>query len=142
VGKRGKDRDSRLHLLDSKFRVAIPVDIRRDMRFGETLVLTRGFEACIAMYLKKDWDNMVMRFRELALSNAVLRNKVRRIMGDYKEVDIDSHGRILLPGHLVKHASLKDSCYFIRMPGWIELWEPKNYDETTKEPVDFKDLPI
>jgi MraZ protein len=112
------------------------------MRFGETLVLTRGFEPCIALYRKENWEAMVNRFEELALSNTVLRNKVRRIMGDYKEIDIDSHGRILLPGHLVRYANLKDSCYFIRMPRWVELWEPKQYDDKMEEQMDFEDLPI
>jgi MraZ protein len=142
VGKGGKNRDSRLHALDPKGRVAIPIDMRKDMRFGEMLVLTRGFESCIALYKKENWDPMVVRFEELAMSKTILRKKVRRIMGEFKEVEIDSHGRILLPGHLVHYAGITDSCYFIRMPRWIELWNPARYDEMMEETLDFEDLPI
>ncbi len=136
-------RNNRIHQIDEKGRVAIPISLRKEMRYGEKLVLTKGIENCIFVFREEEWKKFEERIKNIELWDENKRKAIRYIFGEAEEAEIDAQGRILLPGNLMKHANLKSSCMFIKMPRWFEIWDPETYRENHKvEEIDFRDLPL
>ena len=137
---KGRKRNSRLHRMDQKGRVAIPFSIRRDLRYGELLYLTKGLDPCIYVYTEEEWKKLIARFEEASLGKTSVRKKIRKIMGEVEEVEIDPQGRIRIPSHLAQYAGLEDQCFFARMPRWFEIWNPEKYREYMEESKDEEEI--
>jgi len=138
-----KKRNNRIHQIDEKGRVAIPVNLRRQLRFGETLVLTKGIEKCIFVFTQDEWEKFLERVKDFPLWDEEKRRAIRYISGEAEEVEIDGQGRILIPGHLLSHANLDSSCFFVKMPRWFEIWNPLTYAEIHKpENINFREIPL
>ena len=54
-------------------------------------------------------------------------------MGDLEYVELDELGRILLPGNLISFAGLKNEVLFVKMPGFVEIWNPEIREQKKKE---------
>ncbi len=56
------------HTIDAKGRMAIPSRMRA--RLGSGAVVTRGLDACLWVFPKKEWQNLAEKLASLPLSNA------------------------------------------------------------------------
>ncbi len=54
---------------------------------------------------------------------------VQQMFGDIVLLPLDPEGRIILPGHLLAHANLKDAVLFSGAGDLFQMWEPKAYEE-------------
>ncbi len=145
MDKRGRKRNSRIHRMDSKRRVAIPFTIRRELLHGEKLYLTKGLDQCIYVYTEEEWKKLIERFEQAPLGKTSVRRKIRKIMGEVEEVEIDPQGRIRIPSHLAEYAGLEGECFFIKMPRWFEIWNPEVYKvhiEGTDEEDEMEEFPL
>lgn len=143
MGKR-KDRNNLIHSFDPKGRVSIPIHIRKKFKYGEKVVLTRGLDQCIYAFSEEEWkkleEKLLIRFEGRPFGSKKDRAIVRKIMGEAEEVEIDAQGRIRIPGHLAEYAEIESSCYFVKMPGWFEIWNPELYRKAMKEAEELEEI--
>ncbi len=135
--------NNRIHKIDEKGRVAIPASLRRDLKFGEKLILTKGIEPCIYVFSSTEWLQFIERVKDFPLWDESKRKAIRFFSGESEEVELDSQGRILIPKHLAQYAGIKKVCFFVKMPRWFEIWDPEVYKENNKpDQIDFKEIPL
>ena len=134
MAKKSKGRNSRIVTIDTKGRVMIPVQLRRGFRYGELLYLTAGSGPCILLLDKQQWNNLINSYHELdPLIESDERNKLRMLQGYMEEIEIDPQGRILLPGHLTGYAKISAKALFLRLSGWIEIWNPDLFEKRVSQ---------
>jgi transcriptional regulator MraZ len=110
------------HSLDEKGRLAIPAKFRA--RFKEGAVVTRWIGECLAIFPAPEWavlnddiakrprtDPAVARFRHFVIAGA-------------HETDPDAQGRVTIPAHLRRFASLGADAVVIGNADHLEVWEP------------------
>ncbi|MEN3043894.1 MAG: division/cell wall cluster transcriptional repressor MraZ [Candidatus Hydrothermales bacterium] len=128
-------RNNRLNPVDAKGRVSVPHDLRKILspEGDGKIILTRGPDKCIWVFSEKEWKSFETALRERGIGDLKNRNLIRFLTGDAVETEFDSHGRILIPGHLAEYAGIKKHCRFVRMFAWIEIWDPQMYEETVEK---------
>ena len=134
VGKSGKKvQNSRINKLDNKGRVSVPFTIRRELKYGEPLILTRGLDPCVAVYTEEQWRKLMRKLDHLKPTKIEHRKVIRRIVGDADRIELDEQGRIRIPSHLLEFAGIKGECRFVRMLDHFEIWNPETYEEHMKD---------
>ena len=94
--------------LDSKGRMAIPTRYREGLlRYcNGQMVITVDRDHCLLLYTLPDWEEIERKLVRLPSLNKRARRLQRLMVGHATEVDLDSHGRILLSRELRDFASL------------------------------------
>ena len=108
------------HTIDPKGRLIIPTKYRCEL--GTTFVVTRGIDKCLYMYPLKTWEKFEAGLAQLPINNEAARTFVNFMSGGASHVDMDSQGRILLPGYLRDYAGLMKEVVMVGAVNHIELW--------------------
>lgn len=114
-----------IHSLDDKKRLTLPKKFKDEL--GKKLVVTRGLDNCLFLYAEKEWNGIANRLRELSFAQADTRGFNRFMFSGAAEVAVDSAGRILLPEHLKKFASLKTKVVLAGVADRVEIWDEKRW---------------
>jgi len=120
---------SHTHNLDTKGRLAIPARLRDELDGG--LVLTRGFDKCIALYPLAAWETLANRINELSIADANVRQFRRMVFSEAVDVQLDSQGRILVPAPLRDFAGIEREVVVIGVHSSIEIWSPDRWSTTS-----------
>lgn len=127
------------HLLDSKGRLAIPTKFKAKLSDGA--VVTRGLDNCLFLYPHKDWVKLAQKLKELPISQSNSRAFTRLMLAGAMDVEIDSQGRILIPGYLREYAGLKKDVVLAGLYNRLEIWNEDNWKiyktRTEKESTDI-----
>jgi MraZ protein len=115
------------HSLDEKGRVAVPAKFRREISGGA--IITRGFDKCLFIFTKKDWEIFAKKLMGVSFAQANSRAFGRNIFSGASDVDIDSQGRILVPDYLRKYAGLKKLVTIIGVYNRAEIWDEGTWEE-------------
>ena len=117
--------------LDAKGRLAIPTRYRERIegRCENQLVATVDKDYCILIYPFPDWEDIERKLIRLPSLNKQARKLQRLMIGYATEVDIDGHGRILLPRELREFASLDRYAILIGQGNKFELWDEQMWNE-------------
>jgi len=113
--------------LDAKGRLAIPAKLRHNL--GENAIVTRGLDSCLFVYPRKEWDILIERLNSLPLTQSDSRAFSRFMLAGAIEVDIDQQGRILIPDHLRKFASLNKKVVIAGVNNRLEIWDENLWNE-------------
>lgn len=116
------------HSLDDRGRLALPKKIRLEVSGGE-LVLTRGFEKCVLVYTRADWERETGKELELPISDGRGREIKRYLFSGAELVEIDKAGRILIPQLLQDCAGIKKEVVVLGAGDHFELWNPKTWGD-------------
>lgn len=118
------------HTVDDKKRLSLPSKFRKEV--GKTAIVTRGLDNCLFLYTPTEWKKIA---EELGTGwkRSDERGIHRFIYGGAQEVSVDSVGRILIPDHLRKFASLKTKVIFAGVHNRIEIWDERTWNEYTKQ---------
>jgi MraZ protein len=108
-------------------RIALPKKLRDQIR-GEEIILTRGFEQCVFIYDKEDWQQEVSKNIENPISDAKTRELKRYMFSGAVESTVDSQGRVVLPSSLKGYAGLKQKISVIGAGDHIELWDSEKWN--------------
>ncbi len=131
--------------LDTKGRLAIPTRYRDAIsaRSGGSLVATIDQDQCILIYCLPDWEEMERRLMRLPSNKPAVRAFQRRIVGHAAEMDMDSHGRILISRELREFAGLEKQVKLIGQGNKFEIWNEDRWAEwmAGSGAVDGLDLP-
>ena len=114
------------HTLDEKKRLTLPKKFKDAL--GKKLVITRGLDNCLFLFADKEWQAIAKRLRELSFAQADTRGFNRFMFSGAAEVELDSTGRILVPEHLKKFASLKTKVVVAGVSDRVEIWDAKQWD--------------
>ena len=122
---------SHRHNLDAKGRLAIPARFRQELANG--LVMTRGFDRCIALYPFAAWETLTTRVGELSVADPDVRKFRRLVFSEAVDADLDNQGRILIPQALRTFAAIEREVVVIGMHGSIELWSSDRWQSTASD---------
>lgn len=117
------------HNLDTKGRLAIPARFRDELADG--LVLTRGFDTCIALYPMEAWESLAERINELSIADTDVRQFRRMVFSEAVDVQLDSQGRILVPAALRAFAGIEREVVVIGVHSSVEIWSPERWAATS-----------
>ena len=117
--------------LDAKGRLAIPTRYRERIaaRCGGQLVATVDKDYCLLLYPFPDWEDIERKLIRLPSLNRQARRLQRLMVGYATEIDIDGHGRILLPRELREFAGLDRQAILIGQGNKFELWDEESWNE-------------
>lgn len=111
------------HSIDDKGRLSFPAKLREDL--GESFVLTRGLDGCIAAYSSEEWQRIHDKFASLPSAKA--RNLKRFMFASAASVVADKQGRVLLPQILRDFAGLDRDVYIIGASDHAEVWDEEKW---------------
>ena len=120
---------------DSKGRIQLPAEFRELMSFGDNprmLVMTKGPDDCIYVFMPKDFEKYTAKFSEMQIGKKD-KNRLKRIMASSTvNCKIDGQWRMKLPEKLVRHAAIEKEVKIVGLLDKIELWNPTRYEAYIK----------
>ena len=131
--------------VDAKGRVAIPKMHRSRLEAdgASELMVTAGPDRCLLIYPMEQWLPTEQQIMSLPNTNARVRQMQRLYVGHATEIEIDSHGRILLPAILRSYASIGKKALMLGQGKKLELWGEEVWnDKSTTWPEELADLDI
>ncbi|RMF95544.1 MAG: transcriptional regulator MraZ [Gammaproteobacteria bacterium] len=121
--------------LDAKGRVAIPVRYRERLkaRCDGQLVCTVDQDYCLLLYPLPEWEEIERKLMRLSSFQPRVRRLQRLMVGHASEIDMDGHGRVLIPRELREFASLDRQAILIGQGNKFELWDESRWNEKRDE---------
>lgn len=122
--------------IDEKGRVAIPARYRQRLldEAQQRLVLTIDTEeACLLLYPFPAWEEIERKVEALPSLNKSARRLQRLLLGHATEIEMDSHGRILLPPLLREHATLDRRVVLLGQGKKFELWNETSWQQRRRD---------
>lgn len=117
------------HNLDEKGRLAIPKKFRADLSQGA--VVTRGLDSCLFLYTKAEWEKLAEKLAQLPFSQANTRAFARLMLAGAMDVEVDTQGRVMLPGYLRDFAGLSKSVTVAGLYNRLEIWDEEKWKKYT-----------
>lgn len=116
--------------LDAKGRLAIPTRYRERIaaRCDGQMVATVDRDYCLLIYPFPDWEEIERKLMQLPSLNKQARRLQRLMVGYATEIDIDGHGRILLPRELREFAGLERQAILLGQGNKFELWDEASWN--------------
>jgi len=121
--------------LDAKGRMAMPTRYRERLqeRCGGQLVVTVDRDHCLLLYPLPEWEEIERKLVKLPSLNKQARRLQRLLIGHATEVQLDSNGRILLPGPLREFANMARPIVVIGQGNKFELWDEQTWNARRDE---------
>ncbi len=121
--------------LDAKGRMAMPSRYRERLleSCGGKLVVTVDPSHCLLVYPLPEWESIESKLDALPSLNARSRAFQRLLVGHATECELDSQGRILLPGMLREFASLDKKIVLIGQGKKFEIWDEASWNENQQQ---------
>jgi MraZ protein len=103
------------------------------------------------LYPLPDWEEMERRLMRLPGNKPAVRAYQRRIVGHAADLDMDSHGRILISKELREFAGLEKQVMLIGQGNKFELWDESKWSQWMDEsgnddglelPPELESLPL
>jgi MraZ protein len=142
--------------LDAKGRLAIPSRYREQItsRCAGRLVATVDRDYCLLIYPLPDWEEIEQKLVSLPALKKQARRLQRLMLGYAAEIEMDGHGRVLLPRELRDFAALERQAMLIGQGKKFELWNEERWiarrdewlasdqDEQGSLPQELESLPL
>ena len=126
---------------DAKGRAFLPSVFRKVLQASgeDCLVLRRDvFQKCLVLYPESVWNERLdMLKAQLRPWKQAHQQMFRQFVSEAGVVTLDGNGRFLISKRLQKIAEIDQDIQFIGMDNTIEIWSPKNLEQTLKNDEDF-----
>lgn len=123
---------SELVTLDAKGRLIVPARMRKGLapEANDTFVIVRGFDPCVNMYPKDEWNRFEGELRALKRGDDEGRDFVRVLLESAVECSLDAANRVLLTEFQIQLAglTLTKEARVIGAMDKIEIWSPKRLE--------------
>ncbi len=121
--------------LDAKGRMAIPARYRDRIisRSDGHLICTIDQDYCLLIYPLPDWEDMERRLMKLPGTKPPIRRLQRIMVGHAADLELDAHGRILIPRELREFAGLDRQAMLLGQGVKFELWDETRWNERREE---------
>ncbi|MDQ3072126.1 MAG: division/cell wall cluster transcriptional repressor MraZ [Bacteroidota bacterium] len=129
--------------LDTKGRFILPTGLKKQVpqEAQDRFVVNRGFEKCLVMYPRNEWEQIAEEINKL--NPYVKRNRefIRYFFRGATELTLDSASRLLLPKRLQEYAGINKDIVLFAHTNKVEIWAQELYDNVLgNEPEDFAGL--
>src|SRR5580698_8981908 len=117
--------------LDVKGRMVMPTRYRDRLQelCGGKLVVTVDRDQCLLIYPLNDWEEIERKLMRLPTLNTQARRLQRLMVGHATDLELDGHGRLLLPQELREFARLGRTAMLIGQGNRFELWDESRWVE-------------
>jgi len=117
--------------LDAKGRLVIPTRYRErlDERSKGKLIVTVDRMQFLLIYPFDDWEDVEEKIMRMPTMNPHARLLQQMVVGNATEVDLDGHGRILLPANLREFAFLTRDAVLVGQGKRFELWDQERWNK-------------
>ena len=121
--------------LDAKGRMVMPTRYRERLQelCGGKLVVTVDKDQCLLIYPLPDWEEIERKLMRLPTLNPQARRLQRLMVGHATDLELDGHGRVLLPPKLREFALLTRDAVLIGQGARFELWDEARWNERRDE---------
>ncbi|MFH1503907.1 MAG: division/cell wall cluster transcriptional repressor MraZ [Candidatus Omnitrophota bacterium] len=119
------------HTLDNKDRLILPAKFREKIKTlkQKKFFITRGLDGCLALYSQDSWLSLEEKLKSLSFTKQQSRFFNRLYFSGASEADIDSQGRIILPGYLKEFAQINREVMIVGVADRIEIWDKNLWDK-------------
>ncbi|MBR6742499.1 MAG: division/cell wall cluster transcriptional repressor MraZ [Clostridia bacterium] len=114
--------------LDAKNRIFVPAKYREIL--GDTFIITRRLDTCLALYTNEEWEKYSEKIK--ALPDSVAMELKRFIFPKTLVAEPDSQGRVIIPNDLKEYAQLEKNAVIIGVGDHAEIWSESLWDEREK----------
>jgi MraZ protein len=117
--------------LDDKGRMVMPTRYRERLREQAQgrLVVTVDRDQCLLVYPLYEWEQIERKLMALPTLHAQSRRLQRLMVGHATDLELDGHGRLLLPPELREFAGLDRHAMLVGQGGRFELWDEARWTE-------------
>lgn len=118
--------------IDPKGRFSMPTKYRHRLieeSQGHMIMTVDTDELCLQLYTLPRWEVVEQKLQGLPSFNPAARRIQRLLIGHASEVEMDGHGRLLLPTVLRELVSLDKHLVLIGQGHRFELWSQENWDK-------------
>jgi MraZ protein len=118
--------------LDDKGRLVLPARYRErvlERSKGAVVVTVDRDGDCLLIYPLSDWEQVERKLMELPSLHPQARRLQRLMVGYATELNLDGHGRMLLPQELREFARLDRRALLIGQGTRCELWDEARWNE-------------
>ncbi|MGH8220722.1 MAG: division/cell wall cluster transcriptional repressor MraZ [Steroidobacteraceae bacterium] len=118
--------------MDDKGRMVMPNRYRdaiRERAQGRLVITVDRGDECLLIFPLPDWEQAEHKLMSLPSFDARSRRLQRLIVGHATEVELDGHGRFLLPPELRKFAGLERLGMLIGQGNRFELWDEARWGD-------------
>lgn len=125
--------------LDVKGRMAIPKRYRESIAEASDNQLVATIDVhspCLLIYTLDEWEVIERKLMSLPNADQQTRLYQRLLLGHATEMEMDSQGRVLLPGLLREHAKLDKNAILLGQGNKFELWAQEAWDSQRPEMLD------
>ena len=126
---------------DVKGRAFLPAVFRKVLQASgeECLVLRKDvFQKCLVLYPESVWNQRLdLLKQQLRPWKQSHQQMFRQFVSEAEVVTLDGNGRFLISKRLQKIAEIEQDIQFIGMDDTIEIWSPRNLEQTLKTDDDF-----
>ena len=130
--------------LDAKGRMAMPARYRETLverSEGRLVVTVDPADRCLLIYPLPDWEEIERKLMRLPTLNPQARRLQRLMVGHATDLELDSHGRVLVPPKLREYAGLTRQAMLIGQGSRFELWDEQHWNERRDEWLQAGDEP-
>ncbi len=118
------------HNLDEKGRLSVPKKFRQELESGA--VVTRGFDGCLFLFTKKEWEKLADKLATYSFAHANTRAFSRLMLAGAMDVEVDKQGRIMVPEYLRSYAGMGKTLVVAGLYNRLELWDSAKWNEYKK----------
>ncbi len=118
--------------LDAKGRMAMPARYRDTLverSEGRLVATVDRADRCLLIYPLPDWEEIERKLMRLPTLNPQARRLQRLMVGHATDLELDSHGRVLVPPKLREYAGLTRQAMLIGQGSRFELWDEQHWNE-------------
>jgi MraZ protein len=118
--------------LDDKGRLVLPTRYRErvlERSKGQVVATVDRDGECLLIYPLNDWEEVERKLMELPNLHPQVRRLQRLMVGYATELNLDGHGRMLLPQELREFARLERHAVLIGQGSRCELWDETRWNE-------------
>jgi len=121
--------------LDAKGRLVMPTRYRERLqeRCGGHIVATADPDHCLLIYPLPDWEDIERKLNKLPTLNPQMRGLQRLMVGYATDLELDGHGRLLLPANLRDFGKLARDAMLIGQGLRFELWDEALWNDKRDE---------
>ena len=121
--------------LDVKGRMVMPTRYRDRLQelCGGKLVVTVDKDQCLLIYPLPDWEEIERKLMRLSSMNPQTRRLQRLMVGNATDLELDGHGRLLLPPKLREFGLLTRDAMLIGQGLHFELWDEARWNDQRDE---------
>jgi MraZ protein len=119
------------HTLDDKDRFILPAKFRDKIRQLEKkrFFMTLGLDGCLFLFHEEVWEGLEAKLKVLPFTKQQSRFFNRLFFSRAQEVELDSQGRVNIPGYLKEISGIKKEIIIIGVSDRIEVWDKEAWNK-------------